>query len=87
MPSINLPRFIAACLVTAGLFAHVSIASAASHCKGMAENACSTDSQCTWVAEYTRKDGRTVSSHCKLRRGKQSARSDTSRTMAATAAK
>ena len=47
------------------------LAGAASHCKGMPENACASDAACTWVASYTRKDGRTVSGHCRLRAGKK----------------
>lgn len=58
-----------------GLLAASSLAGAASHCKGLSENACASDQRCNWIKGYMRKDGREVSSHCKLRRG------DTSRTM------
>ena len=44
-------------------------ASAASQCRGLDQPVCATDDSCVWVSGYTRKDGRTVSSHCKLRRG------------------
>lgn len=42
-------------------------ATAASQCKGLSENSCNTSSQCAWVNGYQRKDGRSVSSHCKSR--------------------
>ncbi len=60
---------------------------AASHCKGMPENACASDSACAWVASYTRKDGRTVSGHCKLRRGKQAVNVSSARADAPTRVK
>ena len=53
----------------AGLVLASSLASAASQCKGMLENACLADGECVWVQGYTRKDGRSVSSHCKLKGG------------------
>jgi len=48
-----------------------SPAFAASPCKGVAQNACSVADQCVWVKGYTRKDGRSVSSYCKLRSRKK----------------
>jgi hypothetical protein len=47
------------------MFAQSSLA--ASPCKGMALEACASDAQCAWVDSYTRKDGRTVAAHCKLK--------------------
>lgn len=52
------------------LLASGSLSAAASQCKGLAENACMTDQACIWVQSYTRKDGRNVSGHCKVKRGK-----------------
>lgn len=66
----------------AGLLLASSAVSAASPCKGMQESACTADSACTWVNGYTRKDGRAVSSHCKLKGGKkglQEAKADSAR--------
>ena len=63
----------AAVALTAG-----SACLAASHCKGMDEQACAGDDSCTWVAGYTRKDGRTVSSHCKLKRGDRTSQAGSS---------
>jgi hypothetical protein len=57
----------------AGLALASSFASAASQCKGMLEDACLSDGECVWVQGYTRKDGRSVSSHCKLKGGKKAA--------------
>lgn len=57
----------------AGLVLATSTVSAASPCKGMPQNACMTDGACTWVSGYTRKDGRAVASHCKLKAGKKGA--------------
>jgi hypothetical protein len=54
-----------------GLALASPFASAASQCKGIAENACMVESECLWVQGYTRKDGRTVASHCKSKGGKK----------------
>lgn len=72
MPTFTISRFcISALLAAAGLAMSVTHASAASQCKGLLENACLADGDCTWVTSYTRKDGRTVSSHCKLKSGRK----------------
>lgn len=83
MYRIQFPRFIASTLFAAGLAGYAFTATAASHCKGMPQNACSADSQCAWVEGYQRKDGRAVSSHCKLKRGKQTSQAGQSQKMAA----
>lgn len=56
----------------AGLVLAASTASAASQCKGMQESSCMAAAECIWVNGYTRKDGRSVASHCKLKGGKRS---------------
>lgn len=63
------PRFLSRSALLVCLLLGAPLAGAASHCKGMPENACASDGACTWVTSYTRKDGRSVSGHCKLRRG------------------
>lgn len=69
MPIRNSYRFLApAALLLTGVVATTASA-APSHCKGMSESVCASDSSCTWVQGYVRKDGRQVSSHCKLARG------------------
>ena len=42
-------------------------ASAASACKGIQQDVCTSKSECIWVDGYVRKDGRSVSAHCKTR--------------------
>lgn len=39
----------------------------AADCKGKAQNACSSDTACSWIKGYERKDGRTVSSFCRAK--------------------
>lgn len=43
------------------------IVSAASACKGIQQDACAAKGECLWVDGYVRKDGRSVSAHCKTR--------------------
>ena len=38
----------------------------ASECKGKAQDVCAADAACIWVEGYTRKDGREVSSYCRV---------------------
>ncbi|MGB5452899.1 MAG: hypothetical protein WBM71_20010 [Sedimenticolaceae bacterium] len=57
----------------AGMVLGVPSASAASQCQGIAQDQCASQAACTWVNGYVRKDGRSVSSHCKARGGKKSA--------------
>ncbi|GHA07340.1 hypothetical protein GCM10008090_16470 [Arenicella chitinivorans] len=40
-------------------------ASAASACKGLESKACGSNSACTWVDGYERKDGRKVNAFCR----------------------
>lgn len=54
-------------LLALGMLAVAQPSLAASPCKGMAHDACASDAQCAWVESYTRKDGRTVAAHCKLK--------------------
>ncbi len=72
-------RFQVQLALFAGLVLASSLTSAASQCKGMQQNACLSDGECVWVQSYTRKDGRPVASHCKLKGGRkteQSAKTD-----------
>ena len=71
MNHLHSPRSVLSAIALTACCAWASLAGAASHCKGMEENACAADATCTWVQGYTRTDGREVSSHCKLARGKQ----------------
>ena len=55
----------------AGLALLSSTVPAASQCQGMPHDACAATDECAWVQGYVRKDGRSVSSHCKSRGGKK----------------
>ena len=60
----NSPRVYA----VAGLLALIvtpAAVSAASQCKGVQQDACQAKVECSWVEGYVRKDGLSVSSHCK----------------------
>jgi hypothetical protein len=50
-----------------GAIAVPGAVSAAAQCKGLSASQCDTSSHCSWVNGYVRKDGRSVSSHCKSR--------------------
>lgn len=69
MYTYSFPRLLSIAVVSAGLLLSAAQAGAASQCKGKTENLCADDASCSWVAGYTRKDGRAVSSHCRLKRG------------------
>ena len=56
----------ALCLLLAALLG-VGNVSAASACRGMQQDACAAKQACLWVDGYVRKDGRSVSAHCKTR--------------------
>ena len=45
---------------------------AASRCNAMQQDACTGAAECVWVDGYTRKDGRSVSSHCKTKSTRKS---------------
>ena len=64
-------------LATAGLLSFSPLSLAAGVCKGQAENACSSDDNCSWVKSYTTKKGNTINSYCrnKSKPGKSSVNS------------
>lgn len=64
IPSLSRLAIVLCC----ALGANVSLVSAASQCKGIDQNACAANGGCRWVDGYTRKDGRSVSAHCRLNR-------------------
>ena len=45
---------------------------AASRCNAMQQDACTGAAECVWVDGYTRKDGRSVASHCKTKSTRKS---------------
>ncbi len=69
------------CLLFGALLS-VGTVSAESACKGMQQDACAAKEDCLWVSGYVRKDGRSVSAHCKTR---SRARSDSQTGSAAAA--
>lgn len=46
-------------------FLFLSPVYAASACKGLSKSSCGSNSSCTWVDGYTRKDGKKVSAYCR----------------------
>ncbi len=68
---VNTPRFPLYAALLAGAILVPGLASAASQCNGMQQNACVADGQCIWIDGYTRRDGRSVSSHCKTKARKK----------------
>ncbi|MCB1774075.1 MAG: hypothetical protein KDI88_10695 [Gammaproteobacteria bacterium] len=65
-------RFVSSSMLAATLLGVLSLpAGAASQCKGLSANSCAADNTCAWVEGYVRKDGRSVSSHCKSRPGQK----------------
>lgn len=70
---VSLKTFLGTALAV-GVLLSAPSAFAASQCKGLIENACANDAACSWVEGYTRKDGRTVSSHCRTKRNSETAK-------------
>lgn len=67
-------RIVSSSIAISALFGALTLslpAAAASQCKGLSENSCAADNTCAWVDGYVRKDGRSVSSHCKTRPGQK----------------
>ncbi len=71
LKSISVRKFLFAS--TAAFAVSLSTTGVASQCKGLVENVCSADAQCTWVDGYVRKDGRAVSAHCRKSPGSNAA--------------
>lgn len=63
------PRFAYRLVLLAGALSLTTASTAASPCKGKQADACAAAEQCVWVDSYERRDGRSVASHCKTRRG------------------
>ena len=71
MYSIKTSLFCTRLVLLTGLVL-ASVSAAAGQCKGMPQDACAATAECTWVNGYVRKDGRSVSSHCKTKARKRS---------------
>ena len=68
-----IPRIRLQVAILAGFAFAAPSGMAASQCKGMTQDACAVAAECISVEGYTRKDGRSVGSHCKIRSGKKAA--------------
>lgn len=52
-------------VLLSGLLLSGVVSAAPQECRQLAEDACATESSCTWVQGYVRKDGREVSAYCR----------------------
>jgi len=52
-------------LLIAGLLCFSQLSSAAGDCKGMQQDACSSDISCSWINSYTTKKGNTIKAYCR----------------------
>lgn len=52
-------------LLIAGLFCFSQLSSAAGDCKGMQQDACSSDISCSWINSYTTKKGNAIKAYCR----------------------
>jgi hypothetical protein len=70
---IKTPRVSFQVAMLAGTMLVSSSGFTAGQCKGMQQAACAAAEQCAWVNGYLRKDGRSVSSHCKAKPARKTA--------------
>ena len=52
-------------LSMAGLLSLSQFSFAAGSCKGLQQDACSSDSSCSWINSYTTKKGKTINAYCR----------------------
>ena len=52
-------------LLVAGLLSVSQVSYAASACKGLKKDVCSSDSSCSWINSYTTKKGKTINAYCR----------------------
>lgn len=52
-------------LAIAGLLSISHLSSAAGTCKGLQQDACSSDNSCSWINSYTTKKGKTINAYCR----------------------
>jgi len=48
-----------------GLISISQLSSAAGTCKGLQQDACSSDNSCSWVKSYSTKSGKTIKAYCR----------------------
>ena len=52
-------------LLIAGLLSFSQLSSAAGACKGMQQDACSSNNSCSWINSYSTKKGNTIKAYCR----------------------
>jgi len=52
-------------LAATGLLSISQFSFAAATCKGMQQDACSSENSCSWVNSYTTKNGKTITAYCR----------------------
>ncbi len=52
-------------LAATGLISTSQLSSAASACKGLQQDACSSDNSCSWIKSYSTKSGKTIKAYCR----------------------
>ena len=52
-------------LAATGLISFSQLSSAAGACKGLQQDACSSENSCSWIKSYTTKNGKTISAYCR----------------------
>jgi len=52
-------------LAATGLISISQLSSAAGTCKGLQQDACSSDNSCSWVKSYSTKSGKTIKAYCR----------------------
>ena len=58
-------RNSALALAATGLISISQFSFAAATCKGMQQDACSSDNSCSWINSYTTKKGKTIKAYCR----------------------
>lgn len=52
-------------LTITGLFSLSPLSFAAASCKGLQQDACKSNSSCSWINSYTTKKGNTINAYCR----------------------
>jgi hypothetical protein len=52
-------------LAATGLISISQLSLAAGTCKGLQQDACSSENSCSWIKSYTTKNGKTISAYCR----------------------
>jgi len=52
-------------LAATGLISTSQLSSAVGTCKGLQQDACSSDNSCSWIKSYSTKTGKTIKAYCR----------------------